>query len=114
MAASTLLLKGQAVKMRSGSTRVTVSLGSSFFSVRAAVAPAKPPPITTTRPAPWAEAMAGARAVATVSLRKVRRVAIALLRLRGKPGRDGVDLRIVEALGDAAHDARRPGSAAIF
>src|SRR5262245_15188344 len=100
--------------MRLGSTRVTVSLGSSFLRVRAAVAPPNPPPMTTTRPAPCAGAMAGARPAAPASLRKLRRVVTPLLRLRGKPRRDGVDLRIVEALGDAAHDARGPGATAIF
>src|SRR5438876_10497482 len=101
--------------MRSGSTRVTVSLGSRAFSVRAAVAPAKPPPTTTTRPVPWAEATAGARLAAAASFRNLRRVVMrALLLLRGEPSRDGLDLLIVETLGDAAHHAGRPGAAAIL
>src|SRR5262245_5164755 len=101
--------------MRLGSTRVTVSLGSSFFRVRAAVAPPNPPPITTTRPAPCAAAPARARPRApAASFRGRRRVGRALLRLRGEPGREGVDLLIVETLGDAAHDGRRPGAALEF
>src|SRR5206468_6095200 len=59
------------------STRVTPSLGSSFFSQRAHVAPAKPPPTTTTLAAPCAETTDGARGdarlAAAVSFRKVRR-----------------------------------------
>jgi hypothetical protein len=73
-----LFENGQAVKTGLGSTKVTVSLGSSAFSVRAAVAPPKPPPTTTTRPPACAEAIDGAaRLAAAVSFRKVRRVAMA-------------------------------------
>jgi len=51
---------------------------------------------------------------ATLSLRKVRRVVMRPTRLRGEPGRNRVDLGIVEALGDAAHDARGPGAALVL
>jgi hypothetical protein len=43
------LLNGQAVKTRLASTKVTAKRGLSRFSARAQVAPANPPPITTTR-----------------------------------------------------------------
>ena len=50
----TLLLNGQAVKVGLASTSVTVMRGSMRLRKRAQVAPAKPPPTTTTRPpAPW-------------------------------------------------------------
>src|SRR6516165_10477882 len=47
--AITSLLNGQAVYIRFGSTNVTCSFGSVRCNVRAQAAPAKPPPITTTR-----------------------------------------------------------------
>src|SRR5215831_8791132 len=44
----TLLLNGQAMKVLFGSTSVTRSLASALRSERAQLAPANPPPITTT------------------------------------------------------------------
>ena len=44
----TVLLNGQAVKVWLASTSVTVVRGSMRLSVRAQVAPANPPPTTTT------------------------------------------------------------------
>src|SRR3954454_3585067 len=52
----TSLLKGHAVKIRLGSINVTSNLGSIRRSARAPLAPAKPPPITTTRAADCARA----------------------------------------------------------
>jgi hypothetical protein len=100
-----LFENGQAVKTGLGSTSVTVSLGSSVFSVRAAVAPPKPPPTTTTRPLACAEAIDGAaRLAAGGELQEGAPCRHGLLRLGGEPGRDRVDLLIVEAFGDATHD----------
>jgi hypothetical protein len=64
------------VKTASGSIRVTESAGSRRFSVRAQVAPAKPPPRTTIRPVAWARATKGAQVVpkdAAAVARKRRR-----------------------------------------
>ena len=52
----TRLLKGQAVKVRLISIKLTARRGSACLMARAAVAPAKPPPITSTRGAAWANA----------------------------------------------------------
>src|SRR5438132_12331019 len=74
----TPLLSGQAVKLALCSTSVTARRGASPFSARAQVAPAKPPPITTTRPAePCASAgrnNGGAQPASAARLRKSRRV----------------------------------------
>jgi hypothetical protein len=72
----TRLLNGQAVKVSLASTSVTVMRGSSFLTARAALAPAKPPPTTTTRPAaPWAIAGIGSSAeAAAAALTKSRRL----------------------------------------
>ena len=74
----TLLLNGQAVNVRLASTSVTVRRGSIRFRNRAQVAPANPPPMTTTRPAaPCAIAGIGSSAhaaPAAVVLRNVRRL----------------------------------------
>src|SRR3954462_14710551 len=78
----TSLLKGQAVNVRLCSTSVTVRRGSSFFNARAQLAPAKPPPTTTTRPAaPCATAGIGSNAtdaLAAAALRNVRRLLVPL------------------------------------
>src|SRR5258708_834894 len=112
--AMTSLLSGHAAKIAFGSTRVTSSRGSARFRKRAAVAPANPPPITTMRGcAPWAmsgrgnnDAPAPARAAAT-NWRRLERVAVMTASaLRVEPGRDGLDLVIGEALGDAVHHGR--------
>src|SRR5262245_46068269 len=47
----TVLLNGQEMKVRFGSTSVTARRGSIRLMKRAQVAPPKPPPTTTTRPA---------------------------------------------------------------
>ena len=44
----TELLNGHAVKVAFGSTSVTAIFGSAWRSARAQLAPAKPPPTTTT------------------------------------------------------------------
>src|SRR5882757_3888083 len=65
----TLLLNGQAVKVRFGSTSVTCSFGSIWRNARAQLAPPKPPPITTMRAADCANAGSGnAKAVTVAAL----------------------------------------------
>src|SRR5262245_61389581 len=85
--------------------------GSSWRSARAQLAPANPPPTTTTRGgAPWASAGIGntaADAVAVApSARNRRRVMFTATPslLRGKPGGQGLDLVVGEPLGDPVHD----------
>src|SRR5712691_4450588 len=109
----TSLLNGQAVNVALCSTSVTTRRGSRRFKARAQVAPAKPPPTTTTRPAePWARAGRNGSAVQAISAiccRMRRRVVCpavivaALIGLRRVPRRDGRDLGLGEALGDAVH-----------
>src|SRR5580700_11219826 len=118
----TSLLNGQAVKLAFCSTSVTASRGSRRFSARAQVAPAKPPPITTTRPAePCASAGrngSGAQAASAACFRNWRRVvrppfiSAASLFLGGVPRRDRRELGFREALDDAVHHRRRalPGT----
>src|SRR6516225_6215380 len=110
--AMTSLLNGQAVNVEDASTSVTLIRGSSRLSARALVAPAKPPPTTTTRPpAFWASpgrgnsaAEAPAAAVLMKSRRLLRLSIMTSILLRRVPGRDGPDLVVGEALGDAVHD----------
>src|SRR5262245_48227221 len=79
---------------------------------RAAVAPPKPPPITTTRGAAWASAGAvtPATAAAPVAARNCRRLtpnsAMSVSRsLLGRiPLRDRLDFRVGEAFGNPPHD----------
>src|SRR5215471_10788159 len=102
----TSLLKGQAVKVRLVSTSVTASLALSRLTKRAQVAPANPPPITTTRPEPWAKAGTDNSApAAALLLRNCRRLACAiacsLIVLRRVPRGDRFDLIVGQALGDA-------------
>src|SRR5690349_12026746 len=114
----TLLLKGQAVKLAFGSTSVTCSFGSSRFKVRAQLAPAKPPPITTTRGAAWENAGVARKAAETVPrlpARNWRRVArsfgitssLIRLTLCLQPGGDRLCLFGGKPLGDAVHHGRR-------
>src|SRR6516225_8501685 len=108
----TSLLKEQAVKVRLVSTSVTARLGLSRLTKRAQVAPANPPPITTTRPKPWAKAGADNSTPAAAPLpRNCRRVAWAigcsLILLRRVPRGDRFDFVVGEALGDAIHRGRR-------
>src|SRR5262245_55485182 len=108
----TPLLNGHAVKVRLVSTSVTAMRGSCFLSARAALAPANPPPTTTTRGAAWASAGAAIRpAVAAVEARNSRRLKclgdMAGLLLLGVPGGDRRDLGVAVALGDAVHHGRR-------
>src|ERR1700682_6521474 len=115
--AMTSLLNGHAVKVWFASTRVTAIRGSSRLSIRAHVAPANAPPTTTPRPAAFC-ASAGigsiaAAAAADAVLRTSRRlwapVMVApLFLLRPIPSRDGLDLVVGEALGDAVHHGRGP------
>lgn len=77
--ASTRLLIGQETNRALRSTRVTSSPGAHFLRYLAAVAPPKPPPMTTTRPrasAPFVVAQPAARVVASAAeiLRKSRRL----------------------------------------
>src|SRR5258708_8447767 len=111
--AMTSLLNGHAVKVWFASTRVTAMRGSSRLSIRAQVAPAKPPPTTTTRPPAFC-ASAGIGSIAdaapaVAAFRTSRRlwapVMVAPLILLGAiPGGDGLDLVVGETLGDAVHD----------
>src|SRR5579859_7186046 len=117
--AITSLLIGQAAKIAFGSTRVTLSRGSVRLRKRAAVAPAKPPPTTTMRGgAPWAtngrgNSEAPAPAIAVTICRRLRRGRVmAASALRAVPGRNGLQLVIREALGDAIHHGRRSLAAA--
>src|SRR5215470_17989398 len=119
MPAMTRLLNGQAVKVRLASTSVTLIRASSALSARAQLAPANPPPITTTRPAaPCASAGIGSKAAAAaadfMTSRRVSRRPIRLncvmtsLLLCREVGRDGFGLFVGETLGDAIHHG--PGS----
>src|SRR5215470_9820253 len=119
MPAMTRLLNGQAMNVRLASTSVTLMRASSPLSARAQLAPANPPPITTTRPAaPWASAGIGNRAAAAaadvmtsrrVSGRTKRLVCVMTsLLLCREVGRDGLGLVVVETFGDAIHHGRGP------
>src|SRR5262245_39238203 len=115
----TRLLNGQAVKVRLASTSVTLMRASSALSARAQLAPANPPPITTTRPAaPCASAGIGSRAAAAaadfmtsrrVSRRAVRLICVmtSLLQCR-EVGRNGLGLVVAETFGEAVHHGRGP------
>src|SRR5262245_42921147 len=110
--AMTPLLNGQAVKIRLVSTSVTAtSEPSSRLIRRATVAPAKPPPITTTCGIAWAMAGRATTADATMAAApptKLRRVARWRLiagasALVCVPAGDGLDLGIGKPLGDLVH-----------
>src|SRR6266699_703791 len=105
----TPLLNGHAVKVGLASTSITRASGIRRLSSRAQVAPAKPPPTTTTRGWPCASAGIGTSA-ASEPLRKWRRVAardsITSLSLCAEPLGDRADFRLGEALGDAVHHGR--------
>src|SRR6185436_6101779 len=89
--------------------------GSAALMARAAVAPAKPPPITTTRGAAWAKAGAAmwATGAAPSEARNCRRfkpsraISASLSLDRRVPLGDGLRLRLRKALGDPAHDRAR-------
>src|SRR6266436_155602 len=120
MPVMTRLLNGQAVKVRLGSTSVTLMRASSALSARAQLAPANPPPITTTRPAaPWASAGVGNKAAAAAAAdfmtsRRVGRRAIRLvcvmtsILLCREVGSDRLGLVVGETFGDAIHHGRGP------
>src|SRR5215831_15563323 len=120
--AMTSLLNGQAVKVEDASTSVTLIRGSSRLSARAQVAPANPPPTTTTRPPTfWARpgrensaAEAPAAAVLMKSRRLLRLSIMTSILLRRVPGRNGPDLVVGEALGDAVHYGSRALARAEF
>src|SRR5262249_27089446 len=86
---------------------------SAFFSARARLAPAKPPPTTTTRGAAWPSAGAPKRtdaaAAEAADARNWRRVGGIAERvhlpsfLPGVPVGNGLDFSIGEAFGDAVH-----------
>src|SRR5205807_22086 len=106
----TSLLNGQAVKIVFGSTSVTAHRGSRLFNVRAQLAPAKPPPITTTFPAAsCASAGRNDPAAQAATARNRRRVsgrtiiAAASWFLPRIPVGDGRDFGLREALGDPVH-----------
>src|ERR1700750_501909 len=114
----TPLLNGQAMNVGFASTSVPVMRGSIRLMKRAQVAPAKPPPTTTTRPpAPWAMAGNGSMALvapAPATLRNSRRlvlfaIMIGLLSsipLCAIPGRDGLDLVVGKTFGEQMHHRR--------
>src|SRR5882762_8048724 len=119
MPVMTRLLNGQAMKVRLASTRVTLMRASSALSARAQLAPANPPPITTTRPAaPWASAGIGNKAAAAaadfmtsrrVSRRVTRLVCVMTsILLCREERRDGLGLVVGETFGDAIHHGRGP------
>src|SRR5215210_3879249 len=106
--ATTPLLNGQATKVRFASMSVTEAFGNRRFTSRAQVAPAKPPPTTTTRGAAWPKlgrGRSGAAAAVPRALRMLRRFGLkrmpAPLALRRQPRRDSLRLRLGKALGDA-------------
>src|SRR5262245_10129308 len=103
----TALLNGHAVNVAFASTSVTAIRGSACRRARAQLAPAKPPPTTTTRgPAPCARAGIGRSAAeaATPSWRNRRRsIFFTSSLLRRVPGGDRLDLRVGEPLGDPVH-----------
>src|SRR5438876_1184523 len=113
----TALLNGQAVKIALGSTSVTASRGSKLFKVRAQVAPAKPPPSTTTRPAAPCDsagrndhATQGAIAARARNARRVSRrplITGASWFLPGIPFGNCYGLGFGEAFGDPVHHRRR-------
>src|SRR5688572_13509167 len=107
---STRLEMGQEVNWASRSTRITSIEGSHMRMYFAAVAPPKPPPITTTRALEGAALPAQpVREAAAATLRKsLRFISASLFLLRGEPGRQRVDLRVGITLGDLVHDGRRP------
>src|SRR5258708_12005917 len=104
MPASTPLLNGQAVKVRLASTSVTLMRGSSALTARAQEAPAKPPPMTTTRPAaPCASAGSGRSAVdvaaAAVFFETPRGFFVyASILLSSVPARPGLYFLLLESL----------------
>src|SRR5437763_1483303 len=98
---------GQAVNVGFISTKVTAICGFAFLMKRAADAPAKPPPITTTfGPAPWAIAGIGSSAAAPALCRNCRRLVLIarLLLLLLIPSRNRAGFLVGKALGDAVHD----------
>src|SRR5215468_11805085 len=117
MPAMTRLLNGQAVKVRLASTSVMLIRASSALRARAQLAPAKPPPITTTRPAaPCASAGIGNKAAAAAAdfmtsrrvSRRAKRLVMTSLLLCREIGRNGLGLVVGETLGDAIHHGRGP------
>ena len=99
------------------STNVTWIFGSKRLSCRAQVAPAKPPPMTTTRAVPCA--IAGAQTSAaeapaatdadklpSIDLPATHGVDADLLPLRLVPFRDGLDLGVGITLGNPIHNGR--------
>src|SRR5262245_60408078 len=84
---------------------------------RAAVPPAKPPPITTTRGARWAKAGAASPAADTaapIAARACRRLTLLLAMalpprsfLGSEPIGDGLNFRLGKAFGDPAHHRAR-------
>src|SRR5947209_18389525 len=110
--AITALLNGQAVNVAFGSTRVTVAFASWRFTSRAQVAPANPPPMTTTRGAACANkagAKSGASGPAPSICTKALRVGRALTlqsapNVARKPDGDRARLIVRKTFGDAVHD----------
>src|SRR3954465_2349602 len=100
----TSLLNGQAVKIRFGSASVTAR--PLRWRSRAQVAPANPPPITTTRVSPCAcegRVMSAAEA-ASAPPNKFLRLGAALMAtstLLADPGRNGAGFLVGKAFGDA-------------
>src|SRR5688500_12777097 len=104
--ASTRLEIGQETNAASRSMRTTSILGSHMRMYLAAVAPPKPPPITTTRAVDGAGLAHPLRDTAPASFKKSRRFMPSPL-LAGEPRRHRIDLRVAIALGDLVHHGGR-------
>src|SRR6266571_4165649 len=107
---STRFEVGQEMKDGLRSTSVTVIAGSHMRMYFAAVAPPNPAPITTARAFVAdvvAQPAADSAAPAAATLRNRLLCMIASL-LRGKVGREEIDLLVGITLGELMHDRRRP------
>src|SRR5215216_5167759 len=111
----TPLLNGQAVNARLASTSVTGMRRSSCLSARATLAPAKPPPTTTTCGSACAMAGRGISAADAATAAEEARRSRRVIRLpviagpstlRRIPGRDGLDLGVGKPFGDLVHHGR--------
>src|SRR5712692_3965888 len=97
---------GHEMNALSRSTITTSIAGSHIRTYFAAVAPPKPPPITTTRALDGVVVAHPATEIAPAILRKSRRFMAASLLLRSEVVGDQLDLRVGIALRELVHDGR--------